>query len=156
MNYSKSTQIQFHLTHGGTASGIWRPTPLHDAPQARAYHGRLIEGAVTLLNDLDDSATIWITVIRLLVTIYLRTVSGQYLIKPACSPHLVDNARPRIHISLRAHRQGIEQLFPWFVAPCSRCRFVNVVGEPTHENVEKRVGNTNPAIVLNQNVCLER
>jgi hypothetical protein len=61
--------------HGGTAFRFENPAFLHDAPQFEAYLEWPIECAMTLVYDLDNTAAIVITVVRLLAAKHLRSVS---------------------------------------------------------------------------------
>lgn len=89
-----------------------------------------------MVYDLDNTTAITITVVRLLA-----------------AKHLINNARPRIHVCFRAHRYSTEQFLRRFIAPRIWCRRVLAVRELIHKNVESGVRNANPATFLDQNIC---
>jgi len=90
---------------------------------------------VTILNNLDDAATVMIPTVR-----------------PPSGKHFVYDARPRIHIGFGSHGCSVEQLLRGLIAPCSRRRRVSVVRELIHEDVKRRIRNAYPAIVVDQYV----
>ena len=56
---------------------IERPAFLHDAPQFGAYRRRPLQGAVTMLNDLEDTLGEVMTMVRPPASKYLHAVSLQ-------------------------------------------------------------------------------